>query len=45
MWLYHKFQKMGYKPWEVRELTLEEQFWLPVLDDAESIAVSQLSTD
>lgn len=45
MWLYHKFGKKGYKPWEVRELTLSEQYWLPVLDDAESIAVSQLPND
>jgi hypothetical protein len=43
MWLYHKFGKMGYKPWEVRELTLAEQYWLPVMEDAENIASVQIS--
>jgi hypothetical protein len=45
MWVYHKFRKFGWTPEQVRELTLQEQFWLPVIDDAESIAVSQLSSD
>jgi len=46
MWIYHKFSKLkGWTPRQVDELTLEEMYWLPILEDAESIASSQLSDD
>ena len=44
MWLYHKFGKLrGWTPQQVDELTLDQQYWIPVMETAESIAVGQLS--
>jgi hypothetical protein len=46
MWLYHWFSKhKNWPPSVVRELTLDEQFWFPVIEEAEAIASAQLSKD
>jgi hypothetical protein len=40
--VYRKFAKMhGWPPEVVRRLTLNEMYWLPVIDDAESAAVEK----
>ena len=44
MWIYHKFRKLSnWTPEQVDRLTLEQQFWLPVMETAEGIAVEALS--
>ncbi len=46
MWLYHWFsENKNWTPEQVRELTLEEQHWLPMMRDAADIARVQLSKD
>jgi hypothetical protein len=42
MMLYRRFAKMhGWPPEVVRKLTLDELYWLPVIEEAESAAVEQ----
>ena len=42
MMLYRKFAKAsGWPPETVRKLRLDELFWLPVIEDAESAAIEQ----
>ena len=44
MMLYRKFAKAyNWPPEVVRRLRMDELFWLPVIDDAESAAVEQLA--
>jgi hypothetical protein len=46
MWLYHWFsENKGWTPEQVRELTLDEQFWFPVMKEAGEIAGVQLNKD
>jgi hypothetical protein len=46
MWLYHWFSKnKGWTPQQVDELTLEQQLWFPIMDDAGNIAQAALSND
>jgi hypothetical protein len=46
MWIYHWFGKhRGWTPKQVDELSLDQQFWLPVLKDADDEAMAALNTD
>jgi hypothetical protein len=46
IWTYHWFsENKGWTPQQVDELTLEQQFWLPIMKNADGIANSQLSDD
>ena len=41
--IYRKFAKAyQWTPEQVRRLRLDELFWLPVIEDAEAIAVEQI---
>ena len=43
MMIYRKFAKAyQWTPDQVRRLRLDELFWLPVIEDAEAIAVEQI---
>lgn len=42
--MYHKFAKLyGWTPATVDQLSLDQQFWLPVIADAETSAVNSWS--
>lgn len=44
MWTYNWFRKnTGWHPQIVDNLTMEQEFWFPILDQAESIASAQLN--
>lgn len=44
MWLYHWFaENKGWTPQQVDELTLDQQFWLPVIHNAGKLASASLS--